>query len=149
MELTVNSFTGDRLYLDANVFIYAMEGFRPYDEIISGLFEAIQDRAVHAVTSELTLAELLVVPFRENRPDIVAKYEQMLTQQPSLAVAPVTRSVLYESAGLERVWELDYPTAIHAATASAQSCDFFLTAEKNFKLTEGIRRVLLDEIAPK
>ena len=67
MELSVEGFTGDRLYLDTNIFIYAVEGFKPHDRILRELFELIADQAVHAVTSELTLAEALIVPFREER----------------------------------------------------------------------------------
>ena len=50
------------LYLDSNVFIYAIEGFEPYRRQLDELFSAIESSAVQAWTSELTLAEVLVRP---------------------------------------------------------------------------------------
>jgi predicted nucleic acid-binding protein len=47
---------GKRVYLDANIFIYALNGFAPYAAAITELFTAIDAGEVVAVTSELTVA---------------------------------------------------------------------------------------------
>jgi predicted nucleic acid-binding protein len=145
----VDGFTGDRIYFDANVFIYAVEGFRPYEKLLRELFDAVSDRAIHAVTSELTLAEVLVVPFRKNRNDIVATYERMLMPRPSLEIAPVTRSILRTSAEQRASLGGRLPDAIHAATALDRSCDFFFTADKELKVPQSVRRMTLDELVAK
>ena len=145
----VEGFSGRRIYFDANVFIYAVEGFRRYERIIRELFDALSDRVIQGVTSELTVAEVLVVPFRKHRDDIVSTYERMLTPRPSSEIAPITRSILRASAQHRASLGGRLPDAIHAATALDRSCDSFVTADKELKLPESIGRVTLDELVTK
>lgn len=53
---------GDRIYLDTNIIIYALEGYSEYISSLEQLFTAIDEGKMGAVTSELTLAESLVKP---------------------------------------------------------------------------------------
>lgn len=58
--------TGNKVYLDTNIFIYALEGFSQYLDILTGLFNALDEGVIIGVTSELTLAEVLIKPMRDN-----------------------------------------------------------------------------------
>ncbi len=53
---------GKRVYLDANVFVYAIEGYPQFADGIRELFRKVDQGQVEAITSELTLAEVLVKP---------------------------------------------------------------------------------------
>jgi predicted nucleic acid-binding protein len=53
---------GQRTYLDTNIWIYAIEGYSTYAPALTDLFSAIDSHQLQAVTSELTLAEVLVKP---------------------------------------------------------------------------------------
>ena len=64
----VTSLRGRRVYLDTNVFIYALNGFPTYAPLLTELFDAIEAGTLVAVTSELALAEALVIPFRHGTP---------------------------------------------------------------------------------
>ena len=46
-----------RVYLDTNIFIYALEGYPTFQTALIMLFDALDRQALSAVTSELTLAE--------------------------------------------------------------------------------------------
>lgn len=59
--------TGSRVYLDTNIFIYAVEGYPKFQPELNVLFEAFDDGTLKAITSELTLAEVLVKPLIDNR----------------------------------------------------------------------------------
>jgi predicted nucleic acid-binding protein len=61
MEI-LEEFQGGKVYLDTNVFIYAVEAVAEYRAAVETLFGLIEDSAVSAVTSELTLAEALAKP---------------------------------------------------------------------------------------
>ena len=52
-----------RIYLDTNIFIYALEGYRIFRTALATLFDALDRQELTAVTSELTLAEVLMKPF--------------------------------------------------------------------------------------
>lgn len=58
----LTALQGDRIYLDTNIWIYALEGYPAFRAEITLLFERIQSGALMAITSELALAELLVKP---------------------------------------------------------------------------------------
>ncbi|MBA2485350.1 MAG: hypothetical protein H0V35_04490 [Nitrospira sp.] len=57
----LETLTG-RLYLDTNIFVYALEGYPVFRPILTSLFEAIDRGGIQAVTSKLTLAAVLVRP---------------------------------------------------------------------------------------
>ena len=52
-----------RIYLDTNIFIYALEGYPIFRTVLTTLFDALDRHEVSSVTSELTLAEAGVKPF--------------------------------------------------------------------------------------
>ena len=54
----VSAELGRRVYLDANIFIYAVEGFAAHAASIQALLAAMDAGEVVAVTSELTVAEV-------------------------------------------------------------------------------------------
>ena len=64
----VTTLQGRRVYLDTNVFIYALSGFPDYAPLLQKLFDAIDSGTLIGVTSELALAEALVMAFRHNDP---------------------------------------------------------------------------------
>src|SRR3954453_22026553 len=91
---------GRTVYLDANIFIYAVEGYAPEEAFLRELFAALEDGRFTAVTSELSLAEVLVKPLELGREDVAAAYTELLTASDRLVVLPVDRAVLVEAGRL-------------------------------------------------
>lgn len=118
---------GRRIYLDANVFIYALEGTEPWVEAVRPLFRLIDAAQCEAVTSELTLAEVLVRPMREENDILVQRYERLLRPRPGFSVVPVLASTWREAAALRAGTSLRLPDAVHLATAQAEGCDFVVS----------------------
>jgi hypothetical protein len=88
MEI-LEELEGGKVYLDTNIFIYAVEAAAEYVAAVEALFGLIEDGAVSVVTSELTLAESLAKPFEVGRHDIAQVYETMLTPSTWLLVLPI------------------------------------------------------------
>ena len=80
-----------RVYFDTNIFIYALEGYAAFRSALTALFEALDRKALTAVTSELTLAEALVKPLLDRHAERQAAYLQLLQSTASLMVVPVSR----------------------------------------------------------
>ncbi len=74
----VDTVGSKRIYLDANIFIYALEGFAEFKQTLTELFLAIDDSKVQAVTGDLTLAEVLVKPLRDSN---LAKFQSPRASQ--------------------------------------------------------------------
>ena len=98
--MTWGGFTGDTIYLDTNVLIFAVEQGNPWTELLRELFEAIDDRAIHAFTSELTIAEVLSKPIAVGAGDLVEKYDQLLSSESIIKVVPIDRPILQLAAKL-------------------------------------------------
>jgi predicted nucleic acid-binding protein len=75
----LSALVGTRVYLDANILIYALEGFALFAPELQLLFDAIQEGEVHGVTSELSQAEILVKPILENNYELRVAYERLLS----------------------------------------------------------------------
>jgi predicted nucleic acid-binding protein len=143
----IDELTGQRVYLDANVFICGVEGIAPYVEPMRKLFAAVDAGSASAATSELTLAEVLVRPMADGNASLQATYEDMLQSGSGFQVIPVARAILIEAARL-RVESnaLRLPDAIHIATARACGCSVFLTNDRSLSSAPGLRVLLCSDM---
>ncbi len=136
---------GLRVYLDSNVFIYALEAMPRYGPLCLAILEGLEKRDFRGITSELTIAETLARPMRDNRLDLAKTYDDLLQNGESLEVVPVSRSVLIESARLRALVRNPLPDSIHLATAIEAKCDYFITGDKSLKPSSALRLITLDE----
>ena len=141
----LSAVTGPFIYLDTNVFIYALEAFPEYVTETTALFTAIDSGQFQAVTSELTLAETLVKPIMDNDHARQFAYEQAIQTYRSMHVVPVNRRVLVQAAEIRASTGMRLPDAIHAATSRLASCETFLTNDPQFRSVAGLPVVLLSE----
>jgi len=109
----VSAELGQRVYLDTNIVIYAVEGLLTYIDQIRALMTAVNASEIIGVTSELTLAETLVKPFKDQQPALQQAYKVFLTPTPALEVAPISRAILEDAAQLRATTKLKLPDAIH------------------------------------
>jgi predicted nucleic acid-binding protein len=78
----LTAISGKKVYLDTNLFIYALEAVEPWFAVTVELLSSIDVGYATALTSEFTLAECLVKPYRLNRMPIVKAYEDLLRSRP-------------------------------------------------------------------
>ncbi len=125
-----------QIYLDANPIVYFVEQYTDYSDVLTELFIAIDKSEILAITSELTLAEVLVKPIRDSRADLQLAFEQRLTTKGGLAVAAIDRPILALAAEIRAMQPaLKLPDAIHLATALDTNCKVFLTNDQRIKST--------------
>ncbi len=142
----INRMMGQRIYLDTNIFIYALEGYAEYLEFLTELFKEIEQGTVKAVSSELTLAEILVKPIMEQNHKAQDIYQEALRTSNGLEIVPVSREILIEAARIRAQSGHKLPDAIHLGTAYMNKCTVFLTNDKRIKGIADISRVLIDEL---
>src|SRR2546425_9471358 len=88
---TLDLPAGSRVYLDANIFIYAVERIPPYDSLLRPLFARFDRDELDPLTSQLTLAEVLVKPIQVNSVADQESYLSLLATDGPLEVVPVDR----------------------------------------------------------
>ena len=144
----LDEIEGPQVYLDTNIFIYAVEGFDRFEEEINLLFSAVEQGEIEAITSELTLAEALVKPFKEGKERYQQIYREALQHRASFHLMSVTRPLLVESARLRASTGLRLPDAIHLATAQEAGCSTLVTNDDDFEGAPEMNVVILSEVIP-
>ena len=135
---SVGETLGRKLYLDANFFIYVLEGSEPWAKPARSVSQALDRGECSAVTSELSLAECLVKPMASGRTEFIETYLAMFRDHRSLSLVPITRDLLIDAARLRALSRIKLPDAIHAATALRSGCASFLTNDDRLSIP-GIR----------
>ncbi len=111
-----------RIYIDTSVVIYTIEVNPNYWQLLQPLWQKFQAGQIELITSELTLMESLVIPFKQSNVNLVDTYEQLLLSS-VLQLIPISRTILREAARLRAIMSsLRTPDAIHAATAITSHC---------------------------
>lgn len=144
----LDAWTGDTIYLDTNIIIFAIEQNDTWSTILRELFEAIDRRAVHAFTSELALAEILVKPIAAGADDLIDTYKQVLAPDSIIRVVPIDRAILYSAAEIRATAAVKLMDAIHLATAKLNACEFFLTNDEDLgkRVTPELRWIKLADL---
>lgn len=120
------------------MFVYAVEGFAEHQVFVDELFRSIDDGHVFAVTSELTLAEVLIKPLETGRDDVVAIDGELLQSSAHLSVVPIDRAILASAARHRASLGIKLPDAIHVATAIAIGCDVLLSNDQKLRVPDEI-----------
>jgi predicted nucleic acid-binding protein len=144
----LNSLQGDRIYFDVNIWIYALEGYPTFITELTALLQAIDQGKLTAVTSELSLAEALTKPMKNQDQNTQLLYQQAISNRANVEVLPIDREILIKAAQLRAVTKLKLPDAIHAATALSSRCSTFLTNDKGFFAVPELTTVLLSDVIP-
>ena len=142
----LNSLQGNRICFDVNVWIYGLEGYPNFVADLTALFQAIEQGKLTAVTSELSLAEALVKPMKDQNITAQTLYQQAISNRDNVEVLPVDRKILIQSAQLRIANKLKLPDAIHLATAISSNCSTFLTNDKGFCSATQLPVIILSEV---
>ena len=105
------------LYLDSNILIQLVEGQANQFEGLQAVVDALDSRKVLGVTSELTIAEVMVKPLASPISLYRREYEAILSANSELRVAPVSRPILIRSAELRAELGGKLADGIHVSTA--------------------------------
>jgi predicted nucleic acid-binding protein len=132
------------VYVDANPFIYLVEGEDAVAMHLKTFFELLRQRPGTAMTSELTLAEVLP----KARPDARRSYFNLIVWSGVFHLQPATRDILVDTADYRRVTAKRHPDgrsvmpkipdAIHVVTATRSRCRMFLSADSGLKVPSGM-----------
>lgn len=139
-----------RVHLDSMAFVYFIEEHAKYSPLLRPLFAAINDGSLKAITSYLTLLEVLVHPLRQGRVDLARKYADILTSEQNLVLRPLDHEIAKEGAAIRAKFSsIKTPDAIQLATAVRSQADVFITNDGQLRSYTGIRLLVLDDLLKK
>ncbi len=134
------------VYVDAMIVIYSVERHHDYWPLLEPFWEDTAAQSLDVVTSELTLMETLVSPFRSGDTSLVGAYENALLGG-AVGLMPIALPVLRQAARLRaQTGSLRTPDATHAATALSERCALFLTNGTRLRSVHGLAVTLLADL---
>jgi predicted nucleic acid-binding protein len=135
-----------KIGIDTSVFIYQIEENEKYVEVTQRIFDWLEGPRARAVTSTITMLELLVHPYRANDSESLDSFYALLSTYPHLEWLPLTLSVADQAASLRARHNLKTPDAVQAATALAETATGFITNDPVFHRVEELEVLILDEV---
>lgn len=136
---------GHRVYLDANVVIHLVEGSRAHAAALAAFMDDLRGKAFTAVTSALTLTELLVPAFRQDRWSETKRLRAFLEDGPIEMIDP-TREAYVEAARYRSECDLSALDALHVACAIEAGCTIFLTQDQAIRVPDPLKRLRLENL---
>ena len=134
--------------LDTVIFIYFIEEHPRYLAVLDPVFAAIDKGHLPAVSSSLTLLEVLVVPYRAGNTPLAEQYEQVLTRSRGLRLVDIDRTQLRAAAQLRALHTgLRTPDAIQISAALSGGCSVLLTNDRDLPAVPGLRILQLRNFA--
>ena len=135
-----------RIGLDTNVFIYFLEDHPRYGSWCASLFDRIERGHNPAVTSTVTLLELLVQPYREQKEELAQKIFALTSTYPKIEWVPVSMNLADRAAELRARYRLSTPDAIQLATAIGHKATRFYGNDQSLKRVKEIECLLVDDL---
>lgn len=132
--------------LDTAPLIYFMEENPDYIGTVAPFFEAFDRGEFSLVTSTVTLAEVLVRPFRMGVHALADEYRELILRTDGLDTLPVSPAIAELAAKLRADHGLRTPDAIQVATALHAGATAFLTNDARIPAISGISILVLDKL---
>ena len=135
-----------RIALDTSIFIYQLESSPRYVTLTDAIFRWLEQPEHHAVTSTITMTELLVQPYRDSGPQRVDEFYALLTTYPNLEWLSPNLEIADIAARIRATHRLRTPDALQAATAVHAGATALVTNDPAFKRVEAFETLVLDQI---
>jgi predicted nucleic acid-binding protein len=134
-----------RIALDTSIFIYQLEANPKYLALSDSVFSWVERSGHEAVTSTITMTELLVPAYREKDEHRVDEFYGLLSTYPNLRWVPPNLETADLAARLRADYRLRTPDALQAATALQAQATGFITNDPIFTRIEELKTAVLDQ----
>ena len=134
-----------RIALDTGIFIYQLEANPKYLALSDSVFSWVERSGHEAVTSTITMTELLVPAYREKDEHRVDEFYGLLSTYPNLRWVPPDLETADLAARLRADYRLRTPDALQAATALQAHATGFITNDRIFTRIEELKTAVLDQ----
>jgi len=135
-----------RIALDTSVFIYQLEANPRYLVLADSVFAWVERAGHEAVTSTITMTELLVPSYRDHDERRVDEFYGLLSTYPNLRWIAPDLETADIAARVRATYRLRTPDALQAATAIQANATGFITNDPVFARIEELETVVLDRL---
>ena len=145
----VDELQGVRVCMDTAPIIYFIEKNPKYLGVLKPVFLEIDTGRIEAITSTITLLEVLVHPFRTKNDILAEKYRDILLYSGGLTTFEIFHEVSEMSSKLRAKYSIRTPDAIQIAVGLLYRASKFLTNDSALKKVSDIDVMVLDDFLKK
>jgi predicted nucleic acid-binding protein len=131
--------------LDTNVLIYFVQQNPQYGSIVEPLFAYIASNNLPAISSYLTLLEVMVQPLKTGNHKIASQYRDILLNNDNIRLFPIEQTIAEQAAAIKAQFNFKTPDCIQLATAVLEQADVFVTNDSKLKRFSGVEVLVLDD----
>jgi predicted nucleic acid-binding protein len=135
-----------RIALDISVFIYHLEPNQKYLAHTDAIFSSLERPGFKAFTSTITMAGLLVLPYREGDEQRANDFYGLLSTYPNLDWIAPNLEIADLAARIRAVHRLQTPDALQAATAAYSQATGLITNDAVFARVRNFETMILDQV---
>ena len=135
-----------RIAFDTSVFIYQTEANPKYLPSTDLVFAWLAHRGSQAVTSTVTMMELLVQPYRDSDQQRADDFYGLLSTYPNLTWIAPNLEIADMAARLRALHRLHTPDALQSATAVYAQVTGMITNDAVFERVGSFETLLLDRL---
>ena len=133
-----DSLRGKRVYFDANIFIYMLEGSKELQSQIQTVRDLLSNGEIEVVTCDVTYTEILPHPARRGDTQAI---ETMVEYLSAFEVIPLTKEITIHAGILRGETGMKSPDALHVAAAMQADCEILVTNDGGIKTPTGMLRL--------
>ncbi len=133
-----------KIALDTSVFIYQIEANARYAGLTDHVFAWLEGPNRAAVTSTVTMAELLGQPYRNSDQRQVDEFYALLSTFPNLEWIAPSLPIADTAARIRAVHRLRTPDALQAATVIQTEATGFITNDSVFERIKEFETLVLE-----
>lgn len=137
---------GKVVFLDTAPIVYYIEKEYPnYKELLDPFFDMVADNKCSAITSVMSLLEVLVVPIRRNNVGLIREFRNFFYHT-RIQTIEITPEIAEKAARLRAFHAIKTPDAIQIATAISAGATAFLTNDAQLASIPDIQVLVLKDL---
>ena len=131
--------------LDTAPFIYFIEDVAPYADLLEPVFDRLENHALRAVTSTITLAEILTKPLSDKNFGLVDEIKFTLRTFSMLSMVAIDEKLAEAAALIRARYGFRLPDALQIAAAIDGEATLFITNDGRLKKIDNIEVLALSD----
>jgi predicted nucleic acid-binding protein len=135
-----------RLFLDTAPVVYLVEENPTFLPIVLPIFDRIERGDFLGIAGPVTLAECLVMPFRNGSVELQQQFITLLTSTEGFETVEIDSESGILAGELRAKYNLQLPDALQVAGAISAGCEAFLTNDVALKRVTELRVLPLVEL---
>lgn len=133
---------GKRVYFDANIFIYLLEGNEAFEPALIDLRDLIAEEQITVTSSDLVYTEVLA---HKRLVGDTAAIEHIIGFIGNFEIHRVTQEVTIHAGILRGETGMKTPDALHVAGAIHNGSEVLLTNDGGIKTPNGVQRIVIED----